>query len=147
MITFLAQIEKHPNINGAYVKMPFDMQETFGAKRVKVRATFDGVNYRGSVVTMGGSALLGITKDIRRQIQKQPGDMVEVTIVKDVEERIIDLAKDVKQTFENAGILEAWNKQSFTKQSQGARWIESAKKQDTRQRRIKEIITKFASGN
>lgn len=76
---------------GAYVVFPYDVREEFGKGRVKVHATFDGHPYDGSVVNMGlknedGSIcyIIGIRKDIRKSIGKEPGDLVRVTI----EERI-----------------------------------------------------------
>jgi len=72
---------------GAYVAFPHDVREEFGKGRVKVHATFDGEPYDGSVVNMGlknpdGSVcyIIGIRKDIRAKIGKQPGDPVRVTI-------------------------------------------------------------------
>jgi len=72
---------------GAYIPFPYDIREEFGKGRVKVHATFDGEPYDGSVVNMGvknddGSVcyVIGILKDIRMKIGKQPGDTVRVTI-------------------------------------------------------------------
>jgi hypothetical protein len=72
---------------GAYVPFPFDIRAEFGKGRVKVHATFDGEPYDGSVVNMGvknpdGSVcyVIGILKDIRAKIGKQPGDSVRVVI-------------------------------------------------------------------
>lgn len=83
---FDAEIKKVPDIDGAYVEIPFDVKATFGKGRVSVHATFDGVSYQGSIVRMGTPChIIGIRKDIRRQIGKQPGDIIHVTI----EERIL----------------------------------------------------------
>lgn len=72
---------------GAYVIFPYDIRTEFGRGRVKVHATFDGEPYDGSIVNMGiknedGSIcyIIGIRKDIRTKIGKQPGDQVKVTI-------------------------------------------------------------------
>ena len=72
---------------GAYVIFPYDIRKEFGRGRVKVHATFDGEPYDGSVVNMGvknadGSVcyIIGIRKDIRARIGKQPGDSVRVTV-------------------------------------------------------------------
>ena len=72
---------------GAYVSFPYDIRAEFGKGRVKVHATFDGEPYKGSIVNMGvknadGSTcyIIGILKDIRAKIGKQPGDMVKITI-------------------------------------------------------------------
>jgi hypothetical protein len=86
---FEAVIEKVPGLDGAYVRLPFDVKAEFGKGRVKVRAVFDGYPYDGSAVNMGvknpdGSVcyIIGIRKDIRAAIGKQPGDTVKVTITK-----------------------------------------------------------------
>jgi len=72
---------------GAYVVFPYDVRTEFGKGRVKVCATFDGTPYDGSIVNMGvknpdGSIcyILGILKNIRTKIGKQPGNTVRVTI-------------------------------------------------------------------
>lgn len=78
---FDAVIQKVPDLDGAYVKIPFDVKEAFGKGRVKVHATFDGVPYDGSLVRMGTSVhILGLRKDIRAKLGKQPGDTVHVTL-------------------------------------------------------------------
>lgn len=83
---FEAVIKKVPDIDGAYVEIPFDVKATFGKGRVPVHATFDGVPYQGSIVKMGTPChIIGIRKEIRKQIGKQAGDSITVTI----EERIL----------------------------------------------------------
>ena len=78
---FTAEIKKVPDIDGAYVEFPYDVRTEFGRGRVKVLATFDGVPYEGSLVCMGTPGhILGLRKDIRAKIGKQPGDRVEVTL-------------------------------------------------------------------
>ena len=84
---FEAVIQKVPDQDGAYIAVPFDIRDEFGKGRVKVHASFDGVPYDGSIVNMGvknpdGSVcyIIGIRKDIRAKIGKQPGDVVQVTI-------------------------------------------------------------------
>ncbi|MDR2915126.1 MAG: DUF1905 domain-containing protein [Tannerella sp.] len=78
---FDAEIKKVPDIDGAYVEIPFDVKAVFGKGRVPVNATFDGVSYKGSLVKMGTPChIIGIRKEIRWQIGKQPGDMIHVTI-------------------------------------------------------------------
>ncbi|HOG61984.1 MAG TPA: DUF1905 domain-containing protein [Sedimentibacter sp.] len=78
---FDAVIKKVPDIDGAYIEFPYDVKEEFGKGRVKVYATFDGEPYVGSLVRMGTPChIIGIRKDIRAKINKQPGDIVHVTI-------------------------------------------------------------------
>ena len=78
---FEAEIIKVPDINGAYIEIPFDVKAEFGKGRVPVLATFDGEPYEGSLVKMKTPChIIGIRKDIREKIGKQPGDMIKVTI-------------------------------------------------------------------
>jgi len=84
---FNAIIEKVADQDGAYIAIPFDIKAMYGKGRLKVSATFDGEPYSGSIVNMGvknpdGSVcyIIGIRKDIRAKIGKQPGDTVNVTI-------------------------------------------------------------------
>jgi hypothetical protein len=78
---FEAVIKKVPDINGAYIEIPFDVKEEFGKGRVPVQATFDGEPYDGSLVRMKTPChIIGIRKDIREKICKQPGDTIKVTL-------------------------------------------------------------------
>ena len=84
---FDAVIQRVAGQDGAYVALPFDLKAEFGKGRVKVHATFDGEPYDGSAVNMGvknpdGSVcyIIGILKEIRTKIGKQPGDAVRVTL-------------------------------------------------------------------
>jgi len=85
---FDAIIQKVPDQDGAYIAVPFDIKAQFGKGRLPVHATFDGVPYDGSIVNMGvknpdGTVcyIIGIRKDIRAKIGKQPGDSVRVTVI------------------------------------------------------------------
>lgn len=79
---FDAAIQKVPDIDGAYVDFPYDVRSEFGRGRVKVTAEFDGVVYQGSLVRMKTpNHIIGLRKDIRAQIGKQPGDTVHVKIM------------------------------------------------------------------
>lgn len=80
---FEAVIEAVPEKGGAYVRFPYDIRKEFGKGRVRVYVTFDGEPYHGSIVNMGvknadGSIcyIIGIRKDIRNKIHKQPNDKV-----------------------------------------------------------------------
>lgn len=78
---FEAVIKKVPDIDGAYIEFPYDVREEFGKGRVKVHATFDGTEYDGSLVRMKTPChIIGIRQDIRKQIGKQAGDTIKVTI-------------------------------------------------------------------
>lgn len=79
--SFTAVIIKNPDMDAAYIEFPYDVKEEFNKGRVFVHATFDGYPYDGSLVKMGTHChIIGIRKDIRKSIKKEPGDTIEVTI-------------------------------------------------------------------
>ena len=78
---FDAVIERVPDMDAAYVRIPFDVKQAFGRGRVPVLAAFDGVEYEGQLVRMGTPChVIGLRKDIRARIGKQPGDTVHVVL-------------------------------------------------------------------
>ena len=84
---FFAEIKKVPDIDGAYIVFPYDLKKEFGKGRVKVHAQFNGEPYAGSIVNMGlknddGTIcyIIGIKKDIRKNIDKNFGDKINVKI-------------------------------------------------------------------
>jgi bifunctional DNA-binding transcriptional regulator/antitoxin component of YhaV-PrlF toxin-antitoxin module len=134
---FDAIMQKAEGVNGAYVEMPFDLEEVFGVKRLKAKAMFDAVEYKGSVVRMDGKYLIGITKAIRDQIGKQPGDKLHVIIEKDEAERTIELPEDFKEALEkDKDALAFYESLSYTNKNKYFLWVTSAKKVETRAERI-----------
>lgn len=82
---FEAVIEPVPDHHGAFVRFPYSIRKEFG--RGRVLATFDGVPYRGSLVHMGVKnedgfpcPIIGVRRDIQKQIGKGIGDRITVTI-------------------------------------------------------------------
>ena len=78
---FDALLHRVDDMDAAYVEFPFDVRKEFGKGRVKVHTLFDGVPYEGSLVRMKTPChIIGVRKDIRAKIGKQPGDTVHVVI-------------------------------------------------------------------
>src|ERR1051325_5392506 len=93
--TFTATIQNAGG-GGAFVEVPFDVEERLGSKRPKIKALIEGVPYRGLLVRMGGpNHVLIILKGIREQIGKTFGDEVKVTVEPDTEPRVIEIPKNL----------------------------------------------------
>ncbi|MCM1567627.1 MAG: YdeI/OmpD-associated family protein [Dehalobacter sp.] len=138
---FIAEIKKHEGLDGAYVEIPFDVEAAFGARRVKVKATFDEMEYQGSIVRMNGIFLLGLTQAIRRKIGKQPGDLVNVEVEKDEQERTVEVPEDfLAQLQEAPNALTFFESLSYTHKKDYVLWITSAKKMETRMDRIQKAV-------
>ena len=145
--TFRAVIQNEGS-GGAFVEIPFDVEQAFGKKRVKIKATIDGQPYRGTLVRMGGSAhILIVLKEIREKIGKTFGDEIEIVLEEDTEPRAVVLPEDVSRALENDPAAAAFfQKLSYTHQRQYLQWIEEAKREQTRQERIGRMIELLRQG-
>jgi hypothetical protein len=133
----------------AYIAIPFDVEKVYGTKgQVKVKVTFDGHPYRGVIANMRtGCHIIGVRKDVRKAIGKEVGDVVNVTIEKDEEERIVDIPNDLKNLLtKNRKACEFYDSLSFTNRKEYAVWISSAKKEETREKRLKDTLSKLLAG-
>ena len=111
-----------------------------GGGRIPVQATFDGVAYRGSVVTMGGRKVIGVTRAILAEIGKGHGDTITVTLERDVEERIVDVPDDLAAALDAAGVRAGFDALSYTKRKEHVRTITEAKKDETRASRVAKAV-------
>jgi hypothetical protein len=149
-LTFSAEIQQHLDINAAFVNFPFDTVELFGKKgQVKVKVLLDDkVEYRSSLANMGGGwHRLGLTQAIRRELGKTFGDVVDIKLWEDQEERIVIVPNDVQELLnQNEKAKDFYEKMSYTHKKEYIRWIEDAKKEETRKRRKIKMIEMLLEG-
>ena len=146
---FDAVIKKHDLIDAAFVEFPYDVENEFGTKgQVKIKALFDNYEYRGSLAKMGHSCYcVGITQKIRKEINKQAGDLVHIIIEKDDSLRIVNMPEDFNRELEeNENAKLFFYSLSYTNQKKFADWISSAKKIKTREKRLKDSISILLDG-
>jgi Domain of unknown function (DUF1905)/Bacteriocin-protection, YdeI or OmpD-Associated len=133
---------------GAFVTVPFDVERAYGKKRVKVTVTIDGEPYRGSMVRMGGPRhMVPVLKHIRHAIGKGPGDRVSIAVREDLEPRTISVPRDLATKLGGQTKARLFFKGlSFTNQREYVRWIEAAKREETRARRILRTLRMLKQG-
>jgi hypothetical protein len=134
---------------GAWVEVPAKIMEAYGTKgRVPVKALIDGEPYRGSLAKMGGAChQLGVLKAIREKIGKGEGDMVHVVLERDTEERTVDVPDDFQKAMnKNKAAKTTFEKFAYSHKKEYVRWIEEAKKAETRAARIEKAIVMIAEG-
>ena len=138
---FQAVIEDEGS-GGAFVTVPFDVEQAFGKKRVKIKAMIEGEPYRGSLVRMGSEChMLLIRKEIRLKIGKSFGDVVEVVLEEDTEPRTVAVPPDLLAALEQHPEAKAFfERLSYTHQKEYVEWIEEAKRPETRQTRLARTI-------
>ncbi|MDP9958643.1 YdeI/OmpD-associated family protein [Chryseobacterium lathyri] len=149
-IEFTGIIQQNGDMNAAFVEFPFSAEELFGKKgQVKIKATFDSkVEYRGSLAKMKSDChILGLTQEIRKQLGKTFGDEVVVSLIEDKEERTVEIADDIAVVFkENSVAKSQFDKMSYTHRKEYIRWIEEAKKPETRENRKIKMIEMILEG-
>src|SRR5512147_70185 len=145
--TFTATIQNAGG-GGAFVEVPFDVEKAFGSKKPKVKAMIEGVPYRGLLTRMGGpNHLLIILKGIREQIGKTFGDEIQVTVEPDLEERVIEIPKDLlKELKKDKEAMAFFDKLSYTHRKEYVTWVTEAKREETRQGRIVKTIEMLKKG-
>lgn len=146
---FEARIIKNEKVDSGYIEFPYDVYHEFGKKgQVKVKAFFDGYEYRGSLVKMGTPChIIGLNKKVREAINKQPGNSVHVVIIEDTEERTVNIPDDLNSVLMgNAEVNAVFSKLSFSHKREYVEWIISAKKQETRTARIVKFAEMILSG-
>lgn len=147
---FTAVLEKPDDgMDTAYVSIPFDVKEVYGTKgQVKVKAHFDGYPYRGILSNMGtGCHVILLRKDVRQAIGKKVGDTVTVELEKDLDERIVDIPQELQTTLaKHPQAKTFFETLSYTNRKEYSVWIRDAKKEETREKRLKETITKLLKG-
>jgi hypothetical protein len=130
---------------GAFVAVPTSVVTALGGGgRIKVLATFDGVEYRGSVVTMGGAHVIGVLEAIRESLGKAVGDEVTVTLTRDDAERIVDVPDDLRDALAGAGLANAFTALSYSHQREYVTWIDDAKRAGTRAKRIADTVERLS---
>jgi hypothetical protein len=135
--------------NGYSFVVPFDVPQIYGSKgQVKVKVWIDGVEYRTSVAPIGGGKhYMVVPKPIREAIGKLDGGTIHVAMEPDNEVRTVDVPEDFAAAMSRlAGVRATFDKLSFTNQKEYVRWIEDAKKSETRTNRISKSVEMISKG-
>jgi hypothetical protein len=149
IIEFTAPIKPVEGLpNNGIIEFPYDLKETFGKKSVKVKITYDGIEYRGLLKSMGGDCVWClIRKDIKEKLGKEVGDLVQVTVQEDTEERVVEVPADFQQVLDAHPLMkENFENFSFTCKKEYVQWIQEAKRPETRLSRIQKSITMISAG-
>lgn len=82
-----------------------------------------------------------VDSEIRGNIGKSAGDAVRVTMELDASPRVVIIPDDFQRALRKNGKARAvFSKLSYSHQKECVSWIESAKKNETRERRIKKAV-------
>lgn len=118
-----------------------------GAKRFPVKATINGHTLHLSVARMRGEFLLGFSKANREAAGIQSGDEVTLQLELDCAPREVDVPDALAAALaDDPEAQQAFDKLAFTHRKEFARWIEEAKRVQTREQRVIKAIEMLHAG-
>ena len=141
--TFRAPVRSSGRGGGGHlIDVPPQVVEALGGKgRIPVTATFDGVPYRGSIVRMGGGAVLGVQKAIMAEAGVSVGDSLTVVVRNDDAPREVEVPDDLAEALDRTGAARAvFDELSYSHRREFVSSITEAKRPETRARRIERTI-------
>jgi hypothetical protein len=141
--TFRAPVRSSGRGGGGHlIDVPPQVVEALGGKgRIPVTATFDGVPYRGSIVRMGGGAVLGVQKAIMAEAGVSVGDSLTVVVRNDDAPREVEVPDDLAEALDRNGAARAvFDELSYSHRREFVSSITEAKRPETRARRIERTI-------
>lgn len=118
-----------------------------GSKRFPVAATVNGYTWRTSVMRRGGEFLVGLNKEVRTGAGVSAGDEVEVVIELDTAPREVEVPPALADALAGEPVLKAaYDGLAFTHRKEFARWVAEAKRADTRERRVAQVLEMLRGG-
>ena len=141
--TFRAPIRSSGRGSGGHlVDVPPEVIEALGGRgRIPVTATFDGVPYRGSIVRMGGGAVLGVQKAIMAEAGVAVGDTLTVIVRNDDAPREVEVPDDLAEALRRSDEARAvFDGLPFSHRREYVESITEAKRPETRARRVERTI-------
>ena len=118
-----------------------------GAKRFPVVATINGYTWRTSVTRMRGEFLLGLNREVREGVGANAGDSVEVEIGLDPSRREVEVPEALARALDRDQVARArFDALAYTHRKEYARWIEDAKRDETRRRRVEQALEMLRAG-
>ena len=128
------------------IQVPDEVIEALGAsKRPPVTITINGYTYRTTAVRMGGAFYVPLAAENREAAGVAAGDAITVDIENDTAPREVTLPDDLAAAMDDAART-AYDGLSYTHRKEWVRWVEEAKRPETRAARIEKTVAGLREG-
>ena len=141
--TFEAELRRNGRTM-TYFEIPFDVRGAYDRSRPPLVVTVNGHTFRTTVEVVEKSSRIPLDRQQREAAGLTAGDTAEVTATLD------DGTRDLMPSKEFAGALRrdriaarAFDKMSDAEQAAYITWIDSAKREDTRTKRVLQAIDRL----
>jgi Bacteriocin-protection, YdeI or OmpD-Associated/Domain of unknown function (DUF1905) len=125
--------------------VPAEVVEALGSGRQpKVHVTIGGHTYRSTVAVRGGQFLIPLSAENRTEAGVAAGDEVEVELTLDTAPREVEVPADLAEALASDPVArKVFDGLPFTHRKEYVRWIEEAKKPETRVDRVAKTLAKL----
>jgi hypothetical protein len=128
------------------LQVPDAVIEALGAgKRPPVTVTVGGYSYRTTVAPMGGAFWVPLAAEHREAAGVAAGQEVDVRIELDSAPREVALPDDLAAALDD-GARRTYDSLAYSHQKEWVRWVEEAKKPETRAARIEKTAASLREG-
>jgi Bacteriocin-protection, YdeI or OmpD-Associated/Domain of unknown function (DUF1905) len=144
-----ALVGRGPNGAWVFLPIPLDVPTVFGTKaRVAVKGTMNGAPFRNSLLPNGDTThSMAVNKELLASAKAGVGDSVEVVLSLDTERREVSVPEDLQSALSaSSGIEQAFGQLAYSYQKEFVEWITSAKKPETRVKRIDKTLELLGAG-
>ena len=131
---------------GHLIAVPLDVREVFGEARPPVRGTVNGTPFATRVAVYGGKSYLGFNREVRDAAGIGHGDEVEIELERDDAPREVEVPLAFADALETGGVRDDFDALSFTHRKEYVRWIQEAKRDETRERRLAKAVEMLRDG-
>jgi hypothetical protein len=140
IMKFRADVEPTEPMRG--LEVPEEVVEALGGgKRPPVTITINGHSWKSRIAIMRGRYLIGLSNANRRAAGVATGDEVQIEVELDVEPRVVVEPTDFAHALDADPVARAaYDRLSYSHKREHVGAIESAKKPETRSRRIEAAV-------
>jgi Bacteriocin-protection, YdeI or OmpD-Associated/Domain of unknown function (DUF1905) len=130
-------------------RIPFSVEEVFGTRaRVSVKGTINGFPFRSSLFPMGDSQhFMMVNQQMWAGAKIKEGRGVEVALQLDTAIRTVEMPHELKTALaRNKTARHLFEKLAYSHKREFIRWIEAAKRPETRMQRIRKTVMMIVKG-
>ena len=128
------------------IQVPDEIVEALGSgKRPPVVVTLGGYTYRTTVAPMSGAFWIPLAAEHREAAGVQADQAVDVSIELDTAPREVPLPDDLAAAFGD-DVRTNFDGLAFSHRKEWVRWVEEAKKPETRATRIEKTVESLRAG-
>jgi hypothetical protein len=118
-----------------------------GGKAAPVRVTANGITVAARVARMGGENLLGFSKKLRADLGVEIGDALDVVIAIDTSSREVEVPPALATALgDDPAAKAAFDALAPSHRKEFARWIDEAKREETRRSRVEQTLQMLRNG-